>query len=163
MEQSANTYMPPYESTDMPEEILNYLNGEELLSKNQALRISTVNANGAPHAALLSAGDAIALPDGRLRFVMFSQSTTTTNIIRDGHFTFTMVFNNGLYELRFRAKKLKDELLELPLTFFEGNIILVRRHKVPYASVITGITFLLNDPETILDRWQRQIKALREF
>jgi hypothetical protein len=163
MEQSANTYMPPYESTEMPEEILSYLNGEELLSKNQALRISTVNANGAPHAALLGAGDAIALPGGRLRFVLFSQSATAANILRDGHFTFTMVFNNGLTELRFCAKKLKEETLEVPLTFFEGHMTLVRRHKVPYANVITGVTFSLNDPQTILERWQRQIKALREF
>jgi hypothetical protein len=55
---------------DIPAGVLNYLNGEDLLSKTQALRLTTIDADRSPKAALLSAGDVVALPNGRLCLAM---------------------------------------------------------------------------------------------
>ena len=55
-------------------EVARYLDGTELLTKTQALRLSTVDADGWPHAALLSAGDMVMMPSGRIRFAIFPQS-----------------------------------------------------------------------------------------
>ena len=65
MSSPANVYTPPQvvSGIDVPAGVLNYLNGEDLLSKTQALRLSTVDPDGWPKAALLSAGDVLALSD----------------------------------------------------------------------------------------------------
>jgi hypothetical protein len=34
-------------------------------------------------------------------------------------------------------------------------------HVAPYADVTSGISFALHEPSAVLDRWQRQIAALR--
>jgi hypothetical protein len=63
MNQSEHVYTPPsaLPPKPIPAAVADYLNGEDLLSKTQALRLSTVDAEGWPHAALLSAGDMLAL------------------------------------------------------------------------------------------------------
>ena len=161
MEKSAHTYTAPRTSIVMPKAVLDYLNGEKLLSKTQALRIATVSTDGSPHASLLSAGDAVALPNNRLRFAVFQVSATAANLVRSSHFTFTMIFDNAVFELRFNVKKLKDEVVEVPLSFFEGELTLVREHRVAYADLTSGICFFLHDPKPILVRWNKQIEALR--
>jgi hypothetical protein len=58
-------------STELPAQVAHYLDGNDLLAKTQSLRLSTVDAEGWPHALLLSAGDMLAAPSGRIRFVVF--------------------------------------------------------------------------------------------
>jgi hypothetical protein len=50
---------------------------------------------------------------------------------------------------------------ELSLSLFEAEAERVRVHVAPYADVTGGITFTLHEPTAVLDRWQRQIAALR--
>jgi hypothetical protein len=59
MTNAAHAYTPPEKtgSTALPEQVDRYLDGNDLAAKTQALRISTVDAEGWPHASLLSAGD----------------------------------------------------------------------------------------------------------
>jgi hypothetical protein len=61
MSTAETVYAPPgvLSANEIPTGVLNYLNGEDLLSKAQALRLSTVDADGWPKAALLSAGDVL--------------------------------------------------------------------------------------------------------
>jgi hypothetical protein len=84
MSNPENVYMPPHvlSGHDIPAGVLNYLNGEDLVSKTQALRLSTVDPDGWPKAALLSAGDVLALPNGRLRFAIFANSGTAATCTR---------------------------------------------------------------------------------
>jgi hypothetical protein len=74
-------------TTVLPSQVAQYLDGTDLLAKTQALRLSTVDPQGWPHASLLSVGDMLAMPSGRVRFVVFAQSTTTANLMRDGRVT----------------------------------------------------------------------------
>ena len=119
MSNTAHAYTPPETigSTALPVQVARYLDGSDLLAKTQALRLSTVGAEGWPHASLLSAGDMLALPSGRIRLVVFPQSATTANLIRDGRATVTLSLDGGMCELRLkgRAPRLSRVLRRVPL------------------------------------------------
>jgi hypothetical protein len=163
MSNIGHVYTPPrmIPADEIPAGVLSFLNGEDLLSKTQALRLSTVDAEGWPKAALLSAGDVLALPNGRLRFAIFPNSGTAANLVRDGRLTLSMSLDGGMCELRMRARKCGQGTQEVPLAFFEAEVEQVRGHLAPYADVTSGVSFAVREPAAVLDRWQRQIAALR--
>jgi hypothetical protein len=163
MSEAAHDYMPPHATAAkaIPAQVARYLDGTDLLAKTQALRLSTVDAAGWPHAALLSAGDMLVLPSERIRFVIFPQSATAANLTRDGRLTLTLSLDGGMLELRLRARRLVHSSPDVPLAFFEAEVETARMHVAPYAAVTSGITFALHDPQAVLPRWQRQIAALR--
>ena len=140
---------------------MSFLNGESLLSKTQALHLLTVDAEGWPHAALLSAGDILALPTGRLRFPISAGSGTAANLVRDGRLTLSMPLGGGMCELRLRVRKGGQGTQEVPLAFFDAEVERARVHVAPYADVTSGISLALHEPSAVLARWQRQIAALR--
>ena len=141
--------------------VLDYLNGEDLLSKTQALHLLTVDPDGWPKAALLSAGEMLALSNGRLRFAVFANSSTAANLVRDGRLTLSMALDDGICSLRMRARKCSQGMPDLSLDFFEAQIEGARLHVASYAAVTAGISFALHQPSAVLNRWQRQIAALR--
>ena len=163
MNMKDHVYTPPQvsSSAEIPTSVKNLLNGEDLLDKQQALRVSTVNADGWPNAALLSAGDMLVMPNGRLRFVIWPNSGTAANLMRDGRVTFSLGLDGGICEMRMLARKYSDGTPEVPLAFFEAEVQQVRQHSAQYAKVTGGITFSLNHPATTQSRWQRQITVLR--
>jgi pyridoxamine 5'-phosphate oxidase-like protein len=163
MTEAAHAYTPPSVADEkaVPAQVARYLDGTDLLAKTQALRLSTVDAAGWPHASLLSAGDMLATPSGRIRFVVFPQSATSANLARDGRVTLTLSLVGGMCELRLRARRITNSSSEIPLAFFEAELEAARMHVAPYAAVTSGITFALHEPQAVLPRWQRQIAALR--
>jgi len=163
MSTAENVYAPPrvLSANDIPAGVLNYLNGEDLLSKTQALRLTTVDPDGWPKAALLSPGDVLALPNGRLRFAIFAGSGTAANLARDGRVTLSMALDRGMCSLRMRARKCSQGMPELSLAIFEAEVERVRVHVAPYADVSSGISFSLHETSAVLARWQREIAALR--
>ena len=138
-----------------------YHDGTELQTKTQAMRLSTVDADGWPHAALLSAGDMVIMPSGKIRFVLFPKSTLTSNLDREGRLTIALSLDGGICELRLRSRRLAHATPDVPLAFFEAEVETVRHHVAPYATVTGGVEFSLHDPQSVLSRWQRQITALR--
>jgi Pyridoxamine 5'-phosphate oxidase len=162
MSEAEHVYAPPVTAANaVPAEVARYLDGTDLLAKTQALRLSTIDAAGWPHAALLSAGDMVALPSGRVRFVLFPQSATTANLARDGRVSLTLALDGGMCELRMRARRLAHSSPDVPLAFFEAEVEAARTHVAPYADVTSGVTFALHDSQAVLPRWQRQIAAMR--
>jgi Pyridoxamine 5'-phosphate oxidase len=163
MSDAEHVYDPPQITTakTLPPKVARYLDGTDLLAKTQALRLSTVDAAGWPHAALLSAGEMLAVNSERIRFVIFPQSATTANLARDGRLTITLSFDDGMCELRLRARRLAHSSSEVPLAFFEAEVEMARIHAVPYATLTSGITFALHEPQAVVSRWQRQIAAMR--
>ena len=162
MSQAEHMYTPPQDAgAGVPAEVAQYLDGTDLLAKTQALRLSTVDSSGWPHAALLSAGDMIVLPPGRIRFVIFAESATTANLVRNGRVTLTMALDGGMCELRMRARHLAPSSADVLLAVFEAEVESARKHVAPYADVTSGLTFSLHDPQAVLARWERQIAAMR--
>jgi hypothetical protein len=166
MSEANPLYLPPTEisQVDIPHEIALYLNGEDLATKNIALQLSTVDADGWPHAALLSAGEILVLPDGYIRLVIFPSSGTATNIGRDGRSTLTMPLDSGICEIRMRMRKLgESKAAGVALAIFEGQVQRIHKHLARYANVESGLTFSLHEPELVLARWYRQIAVLRNM
>lgn len=163
MNEAEHAYAPPQSARAgaPPAEVARYLDGTNLRAKTQALRLSTIDAAGWPHAALLSAGDMLIMPFGRIRFALFPQSTTVANLMRDGRLTITLALDNGMFEMRLNAHRLAHSAPDVPLAFFEAEIETSRLHVAPYADVTSGVTFALHEPDAVLPRWQRQIAALR--
>jgi hypothetical protein len=123
----ARLYAAAAEST--PDEVKRFLDGSDLLAKTQALRLSTVDESGWPHASLLSAGDMLMLPSGRVRFVVFPQSKPAANSCATGGSRVTLSFDGGMCEVRMRARPLAHGAPDVPLTFFEAEVETVRIHK----------------------------------
>jgi hypothetical protein len=78
-----------------------------------------------------------------------------------GRVTLTLSLDGGMCELRMRAYRLAHSAPDVPLAFFEAELVETRVHKAPYAAITGGITFALHEPEAVLARWRRQIAALR--
>lgn len=160
MEDADHAYTPARGGdTQMPPALLHYLDGSSLQDKTQALRLASVDGAGWPHDTLLSAGDMLALSPQRLRFVLFARSTTAANLQRDGRAVLTMALAPGLCEVRLKVGRLQPD--EGPLALFEGLVSEVRTHVAPYAELTGGLAFRLHQPESVLPRWQRQLRALR--
>jgi hypothetical protein len=138
-----------------------FFNGEDLLAKTQAIRLSTVDADGWSRVSLLSVGEILFRPGEGFRFCVFQQSGTAANLARDGRLTISMALDGGMWELRLRATLCDSEAAEDSLAFFKARIDSARLHAAPYADVTSGVTFSLHKPSAVLPRWQKQITALR--
>jgi hypothetical protein len=106
MSDSDQIYQPPRRiaTSFMPEEILDFLNGDDLDRKlSEAVRISTVSEDGWPHAAMLSAGEMLALDASEIAMLLYEGSNTSRNLARDGRLTLTLPLDHGLCEMRLRA------------------------------------------------------------
>jgi hypothetical protein len=163
MSDSNDIYHPPQHisSTALPDEIVEFLDGENLDRKtSQALRLSTVDERGWPHAAMLSAGDIIALDHSRIGIVLYAESTTSKNLARDGRLTLTFPRGRGLCEVRLRAK---EENVDGQYRYVIATVEDVREHLAHYADVLSGVTFRLHDPASVIKRWKSQIASLRKL
>lgn len=92
----------------LPAPVRAYFDGEDLLDKVQAARLSTVDVAGWPRAALLSAGDILAVAPDRIRLAVFAQSTVAANLARDNLLTLSIVLDRTLYEVRFTVRRLQQ-------------------------------------------------------
>jgi hypothetical protein len=143
----------------MPAEILDFLNGDDLDRKlSQAIRISTVSEEGWPHAAMLSAGEMLALDASEVAMLLYEGSNTSRNPARDGRLTFTLPLDHGLCEMRLCATEKKREGRH---RYFTAVVKDVRQHRSHYANVVSGVTFRLHDPTAVRARWSRQIEMMR--
>jgi hypothetical protein len=74
----------------------------------------------------------------------------------------TLSLDGGMCELRMTCRRLANASPEVPLAFFDAELVEVRIHKAPYAAVSGGVTFVLHEPQSVLTRWQKQIAAMKE-
>jgi hypothetical protein len=143
----------------MPVEILDFLNGKDLNRKlSDAIRFSTIGEQGWPHAAMLSAGEMLALDASEVAMLLYEGSHTSRNLARDGRLTLTLPLDHGLCEMRLRATAKKQEGRH---RYFTALVEDVRQHRSHYADVVSGVSFRLHDPTAVLARWSRQIEMLR--
>lgn len=125
----------------------------------EAIRLSTVAADGWPHGAQLSVGEILALSASELLIAIWPQSNTTRNLRRDGRLTLSLVHDGAMLEIRGEASELAQPPLDLAV--FRVRIVSVDGHRAKYAEVLNGVTYLLHEPESVLARWREQIAKLR--
>jgi hypothetical protein len=153
----------PATSTTPPPAVTAFLDGTDLEEKSgTAIGVLTTDADGWPRAVQLSAGEVLLSPDGELRMALHAQSSTTENLRRDGRVVLIVAADGASHELRFAVNE-RAPVADLALATFGGQLVVAREHRSPYADVVDDVRFELHDTAGTLERWRRQLDALRDL
>jgi hypothetical protein len=146
----------------IPPALLPLVDGHDLAAAaGHTFLLLTARDGGHPHAALLSAGEVLAV-DGRLRLALWPGSTTTANLTATGRATLLAVLPPSTYHLRLDARRLPDlSVRGKPRACFEAEVVESRDDVVAYATVTSGVRFELVDREATLEAWQATLDAMR--
>jgi hypothetical protein len=148
------------EDARLPDGLVRLLGGDELEARvGLTIELLTVDPDGWPGVALLSAGEVLALDRSTVRLALWPDSRTTANLARTGQGLLTLVDDGAAFGIRLETGPLAD--LPGPLAAFHGHVATVRRDEVGYARLTSGITFELPDPPQVVARWRATIAALR--
>ncbi len=153
---------------ELPGALLSLLDGRNLPARmGKAILITTVDAQGWAHPALLSYGEVVAVDARRLRLATYRSSNTTSNLRRSGHLTLCLIEAGMAYYVKTRALE-KQGRPGLPgLARFEATVeqVLVdqaREDLEPEARIIGGIEFDAGRPASeVLAAWAAVLSALR--
>lgn len=122
-----------------------------------------VDAGGWPHQAMISTGEIVARDDTALALALWPDSTASRALAAGGRVTLSLVLPPTAYLIR--AEVAPDGELETPLAGrlarFAGTVVAVRADEAPYATLESGVTFSLHDPDQVLARWREVREALR--
>src|SRR5262249_61427655 len=100
--------------SELPEALLSLLDGHDLPARlGKAILISTVDAQGWAHPALLSYGEVVAVDARRLRLALYGSSGTSGNLRRCGRVTLCLVEEGMAYYLK--PKTVEQPTAALPL------------------------------------------------
>jgi hypothetical protein len=134
----------------------------------RAILITTCDAQGWPHPALLSYGEVVAVDPRRLRLATYRTSRTSGNLRRDGKLTVCLIEPGMAYYIKTVTRPQQDPMEGFAdLTRFEASVEVVlvdhaREDLESGARVTSGITFELGRPdEETLHRWRAVVDGLR--
>ncbi|HKT96551.1 MAG TPA: pyridoxamine 5'-phosphate oxidase family protein [Paraburkholderia sp.] len=152
----------PHDACALPPALVSALDGEHLdAHADEAMRLSTVSADGWPHGAQLSVGEVLAVDARTLLVAMWPRSNTAQNMLRDARLVLTLVHDGAVLEIRARASLVAEHQTALDLSVFRLHIERLDVHRAKYAEVLSGVTFRLREREKVLARWREQIAMLR--
>jgi len=154
---------------ELPEALLSLLDAHDLPSRaGKAILITTIDAQGWPHPALLSYGEVVAVDARRLRLATYRSSGTSENMRRSGHLTLCLVEAGMAYYLKTRAVEQESPWARFPeLARFEATVEQVlldqaREDLEPEGRITNGIEFETGKPrEKLLVEWAAVLNALR--
>lgn len=154
---------------ELPKEILTLLDGHDLPSRaGKAILITTIDAQGWPHPALLSYGEVLALDARRLRLATYASSGTSNNMRRSGRLTLCLIEARMAYYVKTRAEEQTSRFADFPtLARFEATVehVLadqVREDVEQQAWIKSGIVFETAKPMAeVLGDWSAVLNALR--
>ena len=153
----------------LPDELFNRLNGEHLEQLwNRVVLLITVDEKGWPYAAILSYLEIIAPDRNTLRLAPWNNSTTTTNLRRDGRVTLLVVEEGLAYYIQGTATELCRDLEGFPgMAKIHVRIeSVLQDNALDYegsARITTGIRF--ENPQidaAYIERGRRVLAALRK-
>jgi hypothetical protein len=125
-------------------------------------QLLTTDAQGWASVAFLSVGEVLATGPSEIRLALWTGTTTTGNLTRDGHGTLALVHDQAGYYLRLRAVRGADVVVSgTAYAYFRCRIEDILEDRVGYATLTSGVTFALPDPSSVLSRWTATIAALR--
>jgi hypothetical protein len=155
--------------SELPKELLTLLDAHDLTSRvGKAILITTIDAQGWPHPALLSYGEVLALDARRLRLATYSSSGTSNNMRRSGRLTLCLIEARMAYYVKTRVEEQTSQLARFPaLAGFEATVEQVLADQVredveQQAWIKSGITFETAKPMAeVLGDWSAVLNALR--
>jgi len=143
-------------------EVVELLNGDDLDARvGLTLELITVDDDGWPRVALLSAGEVLALDPSTVRLALWPASRTTANLERTGQGLVAFVHAGAAQRVGLRARRLADLPGAPARAAFEARVASARRDEVGYARLLGGITFDLPDGAEVVGRWRATVAALR--
>jgi hypothetical protein len=127
------------------------------------LLLLTVAPDGWPHQAMISVGEVVARSDTELALALWPGSTAARALADGGPATLTLVLTHTAYALRLEARPAGT--VETPLAGrlarFAATVVAATADEAPYATLRSGVTFSLKDPDQVLARWREVRQALR--
>jgi hypothetical protein len=131
----------------LPQDVLDYLSSSGKNSKSsEVILLSTVDENGWPRHGLLSHHELLAKDQQRLLILLYTDSSSTRNVERQGQLSLVIVNPDMSYYIFCRAHSLPS-LPDAPSeTLFGLTVERVVEDTIPTAKILTGITFEGHDP-----------------
>lgn len=87
------------------------LEGADLkVCAEKVILVSTVDAHGWPHPAMLSYLEVVAKDRSNIRIAAYKESTTTNNLRRNGRCTLLIIDERAAYYIKGRVEELKPEM-----------------------------------------------------
>lgn len=153
----------------LPQLLCDLLSGRDLsVRMGEAILVTTTDAEGWPHPALLSYGEMVAVDTRRLRLALYRTSRTTENLRRNGKLTVCLIGPNMVYYIKATVGPWQDPMEGFAhLARFEARVesVLVdqaREDLEPGARITGGIAFDLGRPMAeALQGWRAVVDSLR--
>ncbi len=153
---------------ELPAALFSLLDGHDLPARmGKAILITTVDAQGWAHPALLSYGEVVAINARTLLVATYLSSRTSSNLRRSGRLTLCLIEAGMAYYVKTRALE-QQASPDLPgIARFEATVEQVladqaREDLEPYARITSGIEFDAGKPASeLLAAWATVLKALR--
>lgn len=154
---------------ELPAPLLSLLDGHDLAARaGKAILVTTVDAEGFPHPALLSYGEVVAVSPSRLRIATYRDSTTSNNMRRNGKMALCLVEAGMAYYIKGSVREAENPMAGFPqIAKFEFAIEQIledyaREDVEADARITSGITFVAARPDhDILADWGKMVAALR--
>jgi len=149
---------------ELPVSVQRLLDGSDLSNREGlTFLLLTNDENGWPQVAMLSVGEVVAVDPRTLRAGLWLGSGTTRNLSRSGRATLMLVADGNGYYVRVNAQRGDDLDLGADgrLAYFVLNVEDVQEDSADYATLTSGVTFRLKQPDQVVPRWQHTIDSLR--
>jgi hypothetical protein len=149
---------------ELPASVQPLLAGSDLSNREGlTFLLLTNDENGWPQVAMLSVGEIVAVDPRTLRAALWLGSGTTRNLGRSGRATLVLVADGNGYYVRVSARRGDDLDLGADgrLAYFVLNVEDVQEDSADYATLTSGVTFRLKQPDQVVPRWQHTINSLR--
>ena len=147
----------------LPAEVRRALDGRDLEGKiGPAYLLVSTDEDGTPRPCMLSAGEVLALDEGRIRVALWAGSRTSGNLRRGAPTLFYYLAPGAAVYVKGLPRPLGEP--RGGLERFEISVGVVERDEHEGMPLSQGPAFRLDGPEpaSILEWWRRQIESLRE-
>jgi hypothetical protein len=148
---------------DLPGAVVGLLDGADLDARvGLAIELITVDVDGWPRVALVSAGEVLAMGPATVALALWPGSRTTANLERAGRALLAFVDGGAAWRIALDARRVADVEAPERRAVFAARVADVRRDEVANARLTSGITFELPDRSEVLGRWRSTLTAIRE-
>ena len=148
----------------LPETVRHLLDGSDLANREGlTFLLLTNDEQNWPQVAMLSVGEVVASDARTLRAALWLRSSSAENLTRTGKATLVVIANGSGYYIRLDARRGDDLNLgsEGRLAYFVLGVQDVQEDSTEYATLTSGVTFKLKDPDMVVPHWQQTVQALR--
>ena len=147
----------------LPAALVQLWDGRRLGQKARfAVLLTTIDARGYPHPAMLSVGEVLARDPQNLRLALYANSSTSNNLRRSGSLSLALAADGFAYYVKATAREMQGPLPNLQgLAAFAVTIDEVLEDGEAIAQVTSGFTIeLTRESDKIVGSWERVIAAL---